>query len=124
MIRQPETFAKPTTNGTSATRRHFDKSVTLCLIRYFAVNCHIFVLDFRLLLGFCKGFSLKTFLRAELGWFKRADFVHFGRVVAVRIVAQIEPDVHQCPCGRGGDDVLPHAQDLRVVVFYCAAHAG
>lgn len=56
--------------------------------------------------------------------FKRADFVHFGGVGAMRIVAQVEPDVHQCPCGRGGDDVLPHAQDLRVVVFYCAAHAG
>lgn len=53
--------------------------------------------------------------------FKCADFVHFGGVVAVCVVAQVEPDVHQCPCGRGGNDVLSHAQYLCIVVFYRAA---
>jgi len=33
-IRQPETFAKPVTNGASAARRHGSKPVMLCLKRW------------------------------------------------------------------------------------------
>ena len=36
--RQPETFAKPVTDGASAARRHFGKSVMLCLISNLAAS--------------------------------------------------------------------------------------
>ena len=57
---QPETFAKPTTDGASAARRYFGKSVTPCLIIHLAANRRRSIWDFRLLLGFCKGLSLKA----------------------------------------------------------------
>nr|WP_314488623.1 hypothetical protein [uncultured Kingella sp.] len=57
--RQPETFAKPATDGALAARRHFGKSVILCLISYLATSRRRSMLDFRLPLEFVKG-SLKT----------------------------------------------------------------
>jgi len=36
-----ETFAKPTTDGASAARRHLGKPVMLCLINHLAASCAI-----------------------------------------------------------------------------------
>ena len=50
------------------------------------------------------------------------DFANLGRISAACVVAQIQPNIHQCPSGRCGNHILPHAQHLRVIVFYRAAH--
>ena len=50
------------------------------------------------------------------------DLADLGAVAAGGVVAQVEPDVDERPGGGGRDDVLPHAQDLGVVVLHRAAH--
>ena len=62
-IFQAETFAKPVTDGASAARRHFEKSVMLCLISNLATSCRRSILGFRLLLG-----VLQRFQAAILAW--------------------------------------------------------
>ena len=54
---QAETFAKPVTDGASAARRHFEKSVMLCLISNLATSCRRSILGFRLLLGVLQRFQ-------------------------------------------------------------------
>jgi len=53
-----ETFAKPTTDSLSAARRHLGKPVMLCLISHLTASRRRSILDFRLPLGFCRGFRL------------------------------------------------------------------
>ena len=50
---QAETFAKPVTDGASAARRHFEKSVMLCLISNLATSCRRSILGFRLPFAVC-----------------------------------------------------------------------
>ena len=50
------------------------------------------------------------------------DLANLGAVIAGGVVAQVEPDVDERPGGGGRDDVLPHAQDLGVIVLHRAAH--
>ena len=52
-----ETFAKPVTDGASAARRHFEKSVMLCLISNLATSRRRSILGFRLLLGVLQRFQ-------------------------------------------------------------------
>ena len=49
------------------------------------------------------------------------DLADLGTVVAGGIVAQVEPDIDERPGSGCRDDVLPHAQDLGVVVLHRAA---
>ena len=57
VVRQPETFAKPVTDGAPAARRHFEKSVMLCLISNLATSRRRSILGFRLLLGVLQRFQ-------------------------------------------------------------------
>ena len=50
------------------------------------------------------------------------DLADLGTVAAGGIVAQVEPDVDERPGSGCRDDVLPHAQDLGVVVLHRAAY--
>jgi len=45
---QAETFAKSTTDGASAARRHLGEPVMFCLISHLAANRRRSILDFRL----------------------------------------------------------------------------
>ena len=54
---QAETFAKPVTDGASVARRHFEKSVMLCLIINLTTSCRHSILGFRLLLGVLQRFQ-------------------------------------------------------------------
>ena len=38
----------------------------------------------------------------------RFDFADFRRIAAACVVAQIQPNIDQCPSSRGGNHVLPH----------------
>ncbi len=54
---EPETFAKPVTDGAPVARRHFGKSVMLCLISNLATSRRRSILGFRLLLGVLQRFQ-------------------------------------------------------------------
>ena len=54
---QAETFAKSITNGASVARRHFEKSVMLCLISNLATSRRRSILGFRLLFGVLQRFQ-------------------------------------------------------------------
>ena len=92
---QAETFAKPVTDGASAARRHFEKSVMLCLISNLATSRRRSILGFRLLLGVLQRFQpenrvcalMLVFMFVMMRVFVRVAFA--CRIAAIQILAML-----------------------------------